>query len=142
MTKENKVAFGSPAWIEIARGVLEDLVSEHGKEGQAFSICESFAEAPSEIADDDGFAAWHFYIDGKSVRVGQGRVEDTDAQIQATWELVLPVARLVYTPELLADWAKNPPERPKDSNASQTGDMTKMPPYLLELHNHMAKVTE
>lgn len=142
MTKENKVAFASPAWIEIARGVLEDLVSEHGKEGQAFSICESFAEAPSEIADDDGFAAWHFYIDGKSVRVGQGRVDDTDAQIQATWELVLPVARLVYTPELLADWAKNPPERPKDSNASQTGDMTKMPPYLLELHNHMAKVTE
>lgn len=142
MTKEDKVAFASPAWIEIARGVLEDLVSEHGKEGQAFSICESFAEAPSEIADDDGFAAWHFYIDGKSVRVGQGRVDDTDAQIQATWELVLPVARLVYTPELLADWAKNPPERPKDSNASQTGDMTKMPPYLLELHNHMAKVTE
>ncbi|MCH8141352.1 MAG: hypothetical protein IH908_07130 [Proteobacteria bacterium] len=142
MTKENKVAFASPAWIEIARGVLEDLVSEHGKEGQAFSICESFAEAPSEIADDDGFAAWHFYIDGKSVRVGQGRVDDTDAQIQATWELVLPVARLVYTPELLADWAKNPPERPKDPNASQTGDMTKMPPYLLELHNHMAKVTE
>lgn len=142
MTKENKVAFASPAWIEIARGVLEDLVSEHGKEGQAFSICESFAEAPAEIADEDGFAAWHFYIDGKSVRVGQGRVDDTDAQIQATWELVLPVARLVYTPELLADWAKNPPERPKDSNASQTGDMTKMPPYLLELHNHMAKVTE
>jgi len=142
MTKENKVAFVSPAWIEIARGVLEDLVSEHGKEGQAFSICESFAEAPSEIADDDGFAAWHFYIDGKSVRVGQGRVDDTDAQIQATWELVLPVARLVYTPELLADWAKNPPDRPKDPNASQTGDMTKMPPYLLELHNHMAKVTE
>ncbi len=142
MTKENKVAFASPAWIEIARGVLEDLVSEHGKEGQAFSICESFAEAPSEIADDDGFAAWHFYIDGKSVRVGQGRADDTDAQIQATWELVLPVARLVYTPELLADWAKNPPERPKDPNASQTGDMTKMPPYLLELHNHMAKVTE
>lgn len=142
MTKENKVAFASPAWIEIARGVLEDLVSEHGKEGQAFSICEAFAEAPAEIADEDGFAAWHFYIDGKSVRVGQGRVDDADVQIQASWELVLPVARLVYTPELLADRAKNPPERPKDPNASQTGDMTKMPPYLLELHNHMAKVTE
>ncbi len=142
MTKENKVAFASPAWIKIARSVLEDLVSEHGKEGQAFSICESFAEAPAEIADEDGFAAWYFYLDGKSVRVGEGRVGDTDVQIQATYELVLPVARLVYTPELLADWAKNPPDRPKDPNGSQSGDMTKAPPYLLELHNRMAKVTE
>ena len=46
MTEEKKVPFASPAWVEIARGVLEDLVSEHG-------------------------------------------------QIQATWEIVLPVARLV-----------------------------------------------
>lgn len=142
MTEENKVAFASPAWVAIARGVLEDLVSEQGKEGQTFSICESFADAPAEFADPEGFAAWHFYLDGKSVRVGEGRVDDTDVQIQATYELVLPVARLVYTPELLAGWAKNPPERPKDPNGSQTGDMTKAPPYLLELHNRLAKVTE
>ena len=141
MTDDDKVPFASPAWVEIARGVLEDLASEHGKEGEAFSICESFAQAPAEYADEDGFVAWHFYLDGKSVRVGEGRVDDADVQIQATYELVLPVARLVYTPELLAGWAKNPPERPKDSNGSQSGDMSKAPPYLLELHNRMAKVT-
>jgi len=142
MGGQTKVPFASPAWVEIARGVLEDLVSEHGQESQSFSVCEAFAQAPAEIADDEGFAAWYFYIDGKSVRVGQGRVIDTDVQIQATWEMVLPVARLVYTPELLADWQKNPPERPADPNASQSGDMANMPPYLLELHNRMAKVTE
>ena len=68
MTEENKVPFASSDWVEIARGVLEDLANEHGKEGQTFSICESFAEAPAEIADEEGFAAWHFYLDGKSVR--------------------------------------------------------------------------
>lgn len=141
-TGEKKVAFASPDWVEIARGVLEDIVSEHGQEGQSFSVCEAFADAPAEIADDDGFAAWNFYIDGTSVRVGCGRVDDTDVHLQATWELVLPVARLVYTPELMAEWKKNPPERPPDPNASQSGDMTKMPPYLLELHNRMALVTK
>ena len=142
MTQATKVPFASPAWVEIARGVLEELVSEHGQEDQSFSICEAFAEAPADIADEDGFAAWNFYIDGKSVRVGSGRVVDTDVQIQATWELVLPVARLVYTPELLAEWAKNPPERPTDPNASQLGDMTMVPPYLMELHNRLAVVTQ
>ncbi len=142
MTDKKKVKFASPDWVEIARSVLEDLVREHGQEGRSFSVCEVFADAPAEIADEDGYAAWNFYIDGKSVSVSCGRVIDTDVQLQATWELVLPVARLVYTPELLADRAKNPPERPTDPNASQTGDMTKMPPYLLELHNRMALVTE
>ena len=142
MTQATKVPFASPAWVEIARGVLEDLVREHGQEGHSFSVCEVFTDAPVEIADEDGFAAWNFYIDGKSVSVGCGRVFDTDVQLQATWELVLPRARLVYTPELLADRAKNPPEQPADPNASQNGDMTKMPPYLLELHNRMAVVTE
>ena len=52
MTEEKKVLFASPASVEIARGVLEHLVSEHGQDGQTFSICETFADAPSEITVD------------------------------------------------------------------------------------------
>ena len=29
-----KVPFVSPAWVDIARGMLEELVSEHGEEGK------------------------------------------------------------------------------------------------------------
>ncbi len=137
-----KVPFASAAWVDIARRVLEDLVSQHGEDGQDFSICEAFAGAPEGIADADGFAAWHFHIDGKSVRVGTGRVDDADIRIQATWELALPNARMVYTPELLAEWKKTPPERPADPNEKIEGDMANLPPYLLELHNRMAVVTE
>ena len=137
-----KVPFVSPAWIEIAREVLEELVSRHGEDGQKFSICEAFIGAPAEFADADGFAAWNFHIDGKSVHVGTGRVTDTDVQIQATWELSLPVARLVYTPELLAEWAENPPKPSADPNVKVEGDMSSVPDYLKELHNRLAVITE
>ena len=136
-----KVPFASAAWVDIARGVLEELVSEHGENGKAFSVCEAFPEAPAEIADADGIAAWHFYVDSRSVRVATGRIADADIQIQATWELSLPGARLVITPELLAEREKNPPERPEDPNQKIEGDMADLPPYLLELHNRMAVVT-
>lgn len=137
-----KVPFVSPAWVDIARGVLEELVAEHGADGTSYSVCEAFAEAPREIADADGFAAWHFYVDGKSVRVAVGRVDDADIQIQATWELALPSARLVYTPELIAQRTANPPQRPPDPNEKVTGDMSGLPAYLGELHNRLAVVTQ
>ena len=110
--------------------------------GRRIATLEAFAEAPQEIADAEGFAAWYFYVDGKDVRVGTGRVTDTDVQIQATWELALPSARLVYTPELLAEWEKNPPQRPPDPNEKVEGDTSVFPAYLAELHNRMAVITE
>ena len=137
-----KVPFVSPAWVDIARGMLEELVSEHGEEGKKCSICEAFAEAPEEFADTDGFAAWHFYIDGKSVRVGIGRVSDTDALIQATWETSLAGAKRIITPELVEEMKKNPPTPPVDANLKLEGDRSKFPAYLGELHNRMALLTE
>ena len=139
---QGKVPFASPAWVDIARGVLEDLVAQHGEDGVNYSVCEAFAEAPEEISDDEGFAAWYFYVEGKSVRVGVGRLTDTDIQIQATWKLSLDGARTVYTPELRAEWEKNPPQRPPDPNQKIEGDMTTLPAYLGELHNRLAVVTE
>ena len=136
---QDKIPFVSLAWVDIARGVLEDLVTRYGEAGKSCSICESFAEAPREFADADGFASWYFYIDGKSVCVGSGRVTDTDVQIQVTWELALPGARLVYTPEILAEEMKK--ERPPDPNLKVEGNMTDQPSYLEEFHNRMAVVT-
>jgi hypothetical protein len=139
---EVKVPFASPAWVDIARGVMEELVAQHGEDGVNYSVCEAFAEAPADISDDDGFAAWYFYVEGSNVRVGTGRIDDADIQIQATWELALPGARLVYTPEVLAERAENPPEPPNDPNQKVEGDMAGLPTYLMELHNRLAVVTE
>jgi hypothetical protein len=139
---QTKVPFASPAWVDIAREVLEELAAEHGVEGETCSACEAFADAPPEFAGPDGYAAWHFYIDGKDVRVGTGRDDDCDIQIQATWELSLPGARLVYTPELRAEWEKNPPKPTEDPNRKVEGDMTGLPSYIGELHNRLAVLTE
>lgn len=139
---QTKVPFASPQWVEIARVVLERLVAEHGEEGTRYSVCEAFAEAPRAISDDNGFAAWSFFVDGKSVSVHVGRDDSADIQIQATWETSLEGARTVYTPEYLAEREKNPPPPPDDPNLKVSGDMTAIPRYLVELHNDMAVLTE
>ena len=66
---DRKVAFARADWIDEAKSVLEDLVAKHGEAGKRFSVCEVFSGAPQDIAPS-GTAAWHFYIDGKSVTAG------------------------------------------------------------------------
>lgn len=134
---DEKLVFASEAWVDEARRILEELVAAHGEPGAAFSVCEVFSDAPAE-ADASGTAAWHFYIDGETVRVGRGEVDDTDVIIRADYTATLPTARLVYTPEILAQRAK---EREQGPNPNVQGDMAKAPPWLVELHNQLAVIT-
>ena len=124
---DRKYVFASPEWVECAGRVLEELVPEFGEEGQAFSVCEAIVEVPEEIADDD-CAGWSFYVDGKNVRFHPRRMDDTEVLLQGTWELELPGARTVYTPEYLAEQEKNPTPRPEDPNMVIEGDLTRLPP--------------
>lgn len=131
-----KLDFASAAWIDEARVVLEELVGRLGEDGRSFSVCEIFANAPRHVAAS-GTAAWHFYIDGRTVRVGAGVANDVDVTIRADYEAALPAARLVYTAEILAERAR---ARPAPSPVV-SGDMNRAPAYLVELHNRLAAVT-
>ena len=122
----DKVDFASTAWIDVARGVLEELAAQYGKPGARFSLCEVFTKAPPSIALS-GTAAWHFYVDGTSVSVGAGEVDDADVKIRTDYDGVLPRARQYYTPEILAERATQPPEAGFDS---VEGDMSLVPEYL------------
>jgi hypothetical protein len=135
--KCTKLEFAGPEWIDAARAVLEELVADNGEEGTVFSVCEVFTGAPASVARD-GAAAWHFRIDGNSVRVGAGEVADVDVLIRADYQAALPGARLVYTPEVLARRAAEPQQ---GGSAVVTGDMSRAPPYLIELHNRLAVLT-
>jgi hypothetical protein len=128
---EGKVVFASGPWVNAARVILERLVAEHGEQGRTFSLCERFNEAPREISPR-GVVAWHFRVDGKSASVGSGEIDDADVTITVDYAAVLPGARRVYTPEQLA-------ERPPIGTTS--GDLSKAPSYLLELHNRLALIT-
>ncbi len=134
-----KVAFASPAWVDIARVVLEDLVAKHGEIGKSFSACEVFTDAPQGVAGADSkTAAWHFRIVDKTVTVGEGEITGADFNVSADYQSAVPAARIVYTPEMVARMQQNPPQ----VEAESTGERPNLPPYLLELHNRMAVVTQ
>ena len=137
---DEKLDFAGSAWVDKATKVLEALVNEHGQEETSFSVCEVFTDAPADVSAS-GTAAWYFYIEGKSVRVGLGEEVGTDVRIQADYESSLPNVRLVYTPEVLEEMRENAEERSANTSSSVEGDMSKAPPYLVELHNQMAPLT-
>ena len=137
---DEKLDFAGSAWVDKATKVLEALVNEHGQEETSFSVCEVFTDAPADVSAS-GIAAWYFYIEGKSVRVGLGEEVGTDVRIQADYESSLPNVRLVYTPEVLEEMRENTEERSANSSSSVERDMSKAPPYLIELHNQMAPLT-
>lgn len=135
--KNEKVEFASAAWIAVARRELEDLVGTHGQAGKKFSLCEVFTDAPTHL-DPSGAIAWHFYIDGTSVTVATGEIDDATVKLYTDYQGVLPQARLFYTPEILAQRAK---EEPGSAFDSVEGDLTLAPDYITELHNRLAIVT-
>ena len=137
-----KVTFASRAWVDLARAVLEQLVAEHGEPGVSFSACEIFTDAPPGMAgagmavEDDTTAAWHFRIDGKTVTVGAGAIDGAVMNVRADYTATLPLARLVYTPEVLAERERNPKQPEGDASGR-----SQAPPYLVELHNRLAERT-
>lgn len=135
--RTEKVDFASEAWVAEVSAVLAELVVRHADDDTKLSVCEVFTDAPATVATS-GTAAWHFYIDGKNVRVGTGEVDDAEVTIRADYQTALPGARTVYTPEYLAQMeSMPPPEKPPEIK----GDTSAFPPWLIELHNRMALVT-
>ena len=92
--KNTKFHFVSDEWVDQAKIILNDLVTEFGKEGVAFSVCETFTDAPKDI-DASGIASWHFYIEGKEVLVGKGKKENTDVKINFDYVKANVIAKII-----------------------------------------------
>jgi hypothetical protein len=131
-----ELIFASVAWVDAARDILEELASQHGEPGRKYSCCERFTDAPAELSAT-GIVAWHFRIDGTAVTVQRGDVTDVDLLVTADYAATLPMARLIYTPEILAQQQEEGPP----PHVTMEGDRSKSPPYLIELHNRLAAVT-
>ena len=137
--KKTKFNFVSDEWVDQAEIILNDLVSQFGVEGVSFSVCETFSDAPKEI-DASGVASWHFFIEGKSVRVGKGKVEDVDVKINFDYAKASVIAKVVYTEEIIAKQKEDLALVKK--NLEKKGKVVKEPPkYLSELHNRLALLT-
>ncbi|MBX3481999.1 hypothetical protein [Phenylobacterium sp.] len=134
---DTKLPFAGPAWIAAAGTILRDLAAAYGEPGQRFSLCERFTDAPPDVAAS-GLAAWWFRIDGTTAEAGPGEIGDADASVTADYAATLPVARLVYTPEIIAERRAR---RERGKLPSQQGDWSRAPRYLTELHNRLAVIT-
>lgn len=132
-----KVEFASAAWVDAARTVLERLATTHCDDDTRLSVCEIFTDAPTSVAAS-GTAAWYLRIEGKRVVVGCGEATGMDVTIRADYAAALPGARLVYTPEVLAQMQSQPPPDPRPQIE---GDTSIFPAWLVELHNAMAVIT-
>ena len=137
--RTTKFNFVSDEWVDQAKIILNDLVSQFGVKGVSFSVCETFFDAPQEI-DASGVASWHFYIDGKSVRVGKGKVEDVDVKINFDYVKASVIAKITYTKEIITK-QKEEIEKVKEALEKAGKDFKKPPDYLSELHNLLALLT-
>ena len=140
MIKEkSKFEFISDEWVEQARMILEDLVSEFGKEEVNFSVCETFTNAPKNI-DPSRIVSWCFYIKGNSVRVAKGKEDDTDVKINFDYQKASVIAKIVYNEEIIAQ-QKEDLEKAREALAIAGKEFKQPPDYLTELHNQLALVT-
>ena len=137
--KKTKFNFVSDEWVDQAEIILNDLVSQFGVEGFTFSVCETFSDAPKEI-DGSGVASWHFFIEGKSVRVGKGKVEDVDVKINFDYAKASVIAKVVYTEEIITK-QKEETEKAKEALAIAGKEFKEPPDYLPKLHNRLALLT-
>ena len=136
MNQSPKVTFGTQAWVDMAIEVANELFSSSERTDFRCSTCEVFSGAPAELSPD-GIIAWHMIIDGQSVRAAFGEIDQPDFRLDAPYDQAAVQARTVYTPEYLADRAKNPEKYPFD--ATVTGGLQpEITPLMLELHNQMA----
>jgi hypothetical protein len=137
--EKTKFEFVSNEWIDQAKIILNDLVSQFGEEGVSFSVCETFSDVPKAI-HTSGIASWHFYIDGKSVRVGKGKVADVDVKINFDYAKASIIAKVFYTEEIIAK-QKEETEKAKEASAIAGKGFKEPPDYLPELHNRLALLT-
>ena len=137
--EKTKFEFVSDEWIEQARIILKDLVFRFGEEGVTFSVCETFTDAATNI-DASGIASWHFYINGKSVKVAIGKVKDTDVKINFDYKKASVIAKIVYNEKMIVR-QKEDLEKVKESLAIAGKEFKEPPDYLTELHNQLALST-
>ena len=137
--KTTKFNFVSDEWVDQAEIILNDLVSQFGVKGVSFSVCETFFDAPKGI-DTSGVASWHFFIEGKSVRVGKGKVEDVDVKINFDYAKASVIAKVVYTEEIITK-QKEQSKKAQEALAIAGKEFKEPPDYLPKLHNRLALLT-
>jgi len=143
----DRLEFASPQWIAAADELLNQAAAgEPGLDCVAFTMCESFTEAPPHLADPDGSVSWHAHFDGQRVNVGAGRISDADLTVTSDFQNVMPTARTQYGagPDALGRAQREAEHRFGAPVYEMTGRPPEAPalwPVLSRLHDELAART-
>ncbi|MEJ0024706.1 MAG: hypothetical protein WDN01_01655 [Rhizomicrobium sp.] len=136
----DKFEFASPAWIAALKERLAKYAAEAGP-AASLSICEVFNKVPKHLdKNGTGTIAWHCIVEnGKLVKFEETAIAEADVRTEHDYDFVVPVARMVYTPETMAEveayMAKGIAE---GRSVSTSRDRTKVPANFVGLHNDLA----
>jgi hypothetical protein len=139
--------FGSDAWIDSARKVIERIVAEAPDDqvtGVRFAICEVYTDVPEHIEPDaDGRRAWHLRIRGREAELRPGEIEDADLKIVGEYAAILPISRLHYRndPGALKKSAELGAQAVREGRLSVSGDQRRAPGFLAGFHDALAEIT-
>ena len=97
ITLPHHVEFLSDAWIDEARSLLTQEAERRktGLNGQAFSVSERFADAPSHLGLADNVAAWRVEYDGERIAVARGFNPDAEVTVEGDYQAALMSAQTV-----------------------------------------------
>ena len=92
-----KHPFCSAAWVGVARDYILTQCAENDLSGIEMTFCEKFTDAPDDVATEAArITGWHCRIRGGEVEVVHGVLADADLTITADYEIVVPLARMVF----------------------------------------------
>jgi hypothetical protein len=136
-----KYEFMSPGWIKMARGRIQEALSERDLAGVDYTLCEEFTNPPEHLRREPaGTIGFYVRVDDGRVEVGDRPTGDADLRIVSEYEDALLVAR---DPEAPAADAKVMAERMAAGRLSITGDPQQAPAALrdLDIHKLLASAT-
>jgi hypothetical protein len=131
--------FASPEWIAALKELLVVYTKRAGP-GVELSICEIFTNVPKHLdKHGDGVIAWHCLIKDGEVDFEETAIAEADVHTEVDYDFIVPVAKRVYTPEVMAEvdayTAKGAAEGKMKSTSK---DRSKVPPVFVGMHNDLA----
>lgn len=135
----DKFEFASPAWLAALKEQLDIHTSRAGKDFE-LTICEIFTNVPKHLdKHGNGTIAWHCHIKDGKVRFEETAIPEADVHSEADYAFILPVAKWVYTPDVMKDveayTAKGIAEGKMIPRSKNRG---KVPSHFTEMHNYLA----
>ncbi len=136
----DKFEFASPAWIAALKELLVKYSAAAGPSTN-LSICEVFTNVPKHLdKHGNGIIAWHCIVkDGKLAKFEETAIPEADVRTEVDYNFVIPIAKKVYTPEVMPEVDAYMAKGVAEGKSKSTGrDRSKVPASFVSMHNDLA----